>query len=131
MTRSLQTQRGEGKLGCLLTLLILAVGGAALVKIGPVYYGNSELADKADQVASMASRAPAEQVEAEMRAKAKELDIPEALKAGAIRVVKTTTGDSGTCKITLKYTRKIDFWGFYSFEMKTDKTIDKVIYTNI
>lgn len=131
MTSALKSQRGEGKLGCLITLLLVVGGGAALLKLGPVYYSNMELADKAESAASMASRAPAEQVEADVRGKARELEIPEALKPGAIRVVKTNVGDSGSCKIILKYKRKVDFWGFYSMEVTTDKTIDKVIFTNI
>jgi hypothetical protein len=131
MTDFQKTQRGEGKLGCILTFLVVVLGSAVLIKLGPVYYSNMELADRADSAASMASRAPAEQVEAEVRSKAKELEIQEALKPGAIRVSKTSNGESGNCRITLKYTRKVDFWGYYSMDIKVDKTIDKVIFTNI
>ena len=59
-----KSQRGEGKLGCIITFLLVVLGSAVLIKLGPVYYSNMELADRADAAASMASRAPAEQVEA-------------------------------------------------------------------
>ncbi len=131
MTSSLHSQRGEGKLGCIVMLLLFALGGAIAVKVGPVYYSNMELKDKADLVASMGSRVPGEQVDAELRAKAKELEIPEALKPGAIQVTKTSNGETGNCRIRLRYTRKIDFWGFYTLSIKTEETIDKVIFTNI
>lgn len=130
MTPFQHSQRGEGKLGCILTLLMIVVGGGIIFKVAPVYYANMELIDKADLVATMGSRVSAEQVESEMRAKAKELELNEALKPGAIKVTKTITGDAGVCKITLKYTRKVDLYGFTTLEIKQDKVIEKNIYTN-
>lgn len=131
MTPFQHSQRGEGKLGCILTLLVVCALGGLIYKVGPVYYANMELADAADFKATMGSRVPAEQVESEMRAKARELAITEALKPGAIRVTKSVTGDSGTCTITLKYTRKVDLFGFTTIEIKQDKVISKQIFTNI
>lgn len=125
-----RSQRGEGKLGCILSLLVLASLVAILAKAGPVFYSNWELADACDFIATEASRLPAEQVEANVRTKAKELGIPEALKQGAITVTKTG-GDQGTCTIRLKYTRKIDLYGIYTWVVDTDKPISKTIFTNI
>ncbi len=130
MTPFKQSQRGEGKIGCILTLLVMGGLLAVAWKIGPVYYANMELADKAELIATMASRASAEQVESEMRAKARELDIPEALKPNAIHVSKTS-GENGTCTITMKYTRKVDLFGFTTVEIKQDKTITRQIFTGI
>lgn len=129
MTATKNTQRGEGKIGCILTLAVMGAALAFVYKVGPVYYANMELADKADEVGSMGSRVPAEQVDSEMRAKARELEIHEALKPGAIRVTKVITGETGTCTIVLKYTRKIDLYGLTTLEIKQDKVIDKKIYT--
>ncbi|HJV90480.1 MAG TPA: hypothetical protein VJ623_09260 [Holophagaceae bacterium] len=128
MTPNQRSQRGEGKIGCMLTLLVMGALLAFAYKVGPAYYANMELADKADEVGSMGSRVPAEQVDYEMRAKARDLDIPEALKPGAIRVTKVMLGETGTCTIVLKYTRKIDLYGLTTIEIKQDKTIDKKIY---
>ena len=124
-------ERGEGKLNCLITLLV--VGGliAAVLKAFPVYYSNIELLDTCDLMASQGSRLPADQVEGNIKIKARELEIPEALKPGAIVVRKSGTGDSGNCSITLRYTRSIDFYGLYTYKLETNKTITKVIYTNI
>lgn len=130
MTRTRPTERGESKLGCFITLLIVGTLIAATIKAFPVYYSNMELADACDLMASQASRLPAEQVEGNIRIKAKELEIPEALKPGAITVRKVAT-DSGTCTVYLKYTRTIDFYGVYTYKLVTDKKIEKVIFTNI
>ena len=131
MSPSRFSQRGEGKLGCLVTLLVVGTLTALLIKVAPVYYANMELVDKADFAGSMASRAPAEQVESEVLAKAREFDIPEALKPGAIKVTKSAAGDTGTCTIVLKYTRKVDLYGFTTLEIKQNKTIKKQIFTNL
>lgn len=125
-----RSQRGEGKLGCILSLLVLGTLVAILMKAGPVYYSNWELTDACDFIATEASRLPAEQVEANVRSKAKELEIPEAMKQGAITVTKTG-GDQGTCTIRLKYTRKIDLYGVFTWPVETDKRITKTIFTNI
>ncbi|HJV23937.1 MAG TPA: hypothetical protein VJ570_14645 [Holophagaceae bacterium] len=130
MTPHQHSQRGEGKLGCIFMLLVIGCALAFAYKVGPVYYGNMELGDKADEVATLGSRVPAEQIEAEMRAKARDLGIPEALRPGAIRVTKVVQGDSGNCTIVLKYTRTVDLYGFTTMEIKQDKVIDKRIYTN-
>ncbi len=130
MTPSQHSQRGEGKLGCILTLLILVGLAAITLKAFPVFYSNMELADACDFIATSASRLPREQVEANVRQKAKELEIAEALRPGAIHVVKVS-GEPGTCTITLKYTRSIDFYGFYTYKYETSKTISRQIYTNI
>lgn len=131
MTPFKQSQRGEGKLGCILTLLVVGAMVAVAFKIGPVYYGNMELADAADFKATMGSRVPAEQVESEMRSKAKELGVLEALKPGGIKVTKTSSGDSGTCTITLKYTCKVDLYGFTTVDIKQDKVITKQTFSGL
>lgn len=133
MSHPQHSQRGEGKIGCVLTLLVLATAIAVLIKAFPVYYGNFELADACDFIATEGSRLPQEQVEANVRDKARELQIPEALKPGAIQVTKSVVGTvgEGNCTILLRYRRTIDFYGFYKLEVVTDKRISKVIYTSI
>ncbi len=129
-----RTQRGEGKIGCIVSLLVLGVSVATLFKAFPVYYGNFELADACDLIATEASRLPQEQVEANVKSKARELDIPEALKPGAIRVTKISGGggeNPGKCTIILHYRRTIDLYGIYKWDVDMDKTISKVIFTSI
>jgi hypothetical protein len=125
-------QRGEGKLGCLVSLLVLGLLGAAAAKAVPIYYGNSELIDACDFIASGASRKPTETVEREVKDKARELGVVEALAdKNAIRATKVSGGEAGTCTITLRYKRVIDFYGVYKYTLVTDKRITKPIFENI
>jgi len=126
------SQRGEGKIGCIISLLVLGVLGAAAAKAIPVYYGNSELVDACDFIASGASKKPLETIEREVKEKARELGVIEALTdKHAIRVTKTGAGDTGTCTITLRFKRTIDFYGAYKWTLVTDKRITKPIFENI
>lgn len=128
----MRQQRGEGKVGCILSILVLGVMGAAAYKAVPVYYSNSELVDACDFIASGASRKPIETVEREVKDKARDLGVVEALSTkNAIRVTKIGAGEAGTCTITLRYKRTIDFYGLYKYTLETDKRITKPIFENI
>lgn len=128
----MQKQRGEGKLGCLISLLVLGSLTAAAIKAVPVYWGNSELIDACDLIASGAARKPIETVEREVKEKARELGVVEAIRTkDAIRVMKTGGGETGTCTIVLRYKRVIDFYGIYQFPLVTDKRISKPIFESI
>jgi hypothetical protein len=125
-------ERGEGKLGCILSLLVLGAVGAVAYRAVPVYFGNSELIDACDFIASGASRKPIELVEKEVKEKARELGIFEALAdKNAIRVTKSGNGETGFCQIALHYRRTIDFYGVYKWTLVTDKRISKPILENI
>lgn len=128
----MRQQRGEGKLGCLVSLLVLGALGGAAYKAVPVYYSNSELIDACDFIASGAARKPIETVEREVKDKARELGVLEALaNKQAIRVTKAGGGEVGSCTITLRYKRVIDFYGVYQWSLETDKRITKPIFDNI
>ncbi len=128
----MRTQRGEGKTGCFISLLVLGTLTAAAIKAVPVYWGNSELIDACDLIASGAARKPIETVEREVKEKAKELGVVEAITAkDAIRVIKTGGGETGTCTIVLRYKRTIDFYGAYQWTLVTDKRISKPIFESI
>ena len=125
-------QRGEGKLGCIISLLIVGLIAAVAYKAVPVYYGNSELVDACGFIASSASSKPAEIIEREVKDKAKELGVAEVLMdKKAIRVTKSSNGEAGTCTITLRYKRTIDFYGAYKWTLVTDQSITKPIFENI
>ena len=128
----MQHQRGEGKTGCIVTMLVLGLLGAVAYKVIPVYYGNSELIDACEFIASDASKRPLEIIDREIRAKAKELGVFEALTdKNAIRITKTGGENGGTCTIVLRYKRTIDFYGVYTWTLETDKRITKPIFENI
>src|ERR1035437_776484 len=128
----MRRQRGEGKLGCIFSLLVVGALGAVAYKAVPVYYGNSELIDACGFIASGATSKPVETIEREVKDKAKELMVVEVLtQKGAIRVTKTSNGEAGTCTITLHYKRVIDFYGVYQWTLVTDSTTSKPIFENI
>jgi hypothetical protein len=116
-------QRGEGKIGCILSLLVFAAGIAAGIKIVPVYYSNNTLQEFAADLAGQAGFKPRPQLETELRNKAELLGIPEALDKGGMTV--TIIGDPslGTCTIALDYTRVVDLYGVYTLPIRTHKSI--------
>lgn len=143
MASSFRTrQAGEGKVGCFVTLTILIIAIATAIKAGPIYYSNNELANaiKSD-IGPGASRArsdmPAEeladQIALQIRSKARELEIPEAMKPGAVTVSVQQSGSDtpGNVHIALRYARPVDFYGVYSYTFKTDEALDITIMTNI
>jgi hypothetical protein len=127
-------QAGEGKVGCFITLAVLILAIAAAVKAGPVYYSNNELMNAvSNDIAPMASRATDEEILSQIRARAKELNIPEALKAGAVAVtILPSSGDvPGNVHIVIRYQRTVDFYGVYTYAFQTDETLDRAVFTNI
>ena len=117
--------RGEGKIGCVLSLLVLIAAVAAALKVVPVFYSNSGLADAAADVAGEAGLYPVPALVAKLRGKAQELDIPEALGEGAMTLATAGTKSAGTCTVTLNYTRAVDFYGMYSMTIATQKVISR------
>ena len=116
-------QRGEGKLGCIVSLLVLLVLVGIGIKAVPVYWSNNELKDAAKDLASRASVQSVPLIEQQLRAKAKELEIPEALAAGAIVITKSGDNSQGNCTVRLHYSRKIDFFGITSYTLETEDSV--------
>lgn len=118
----IRTQRGEGKIGCIVSLLVLILFGATAIKVVPVYYSNNELLKSAEEIATRAAVLTQENIEAQIKAKARDLEIPEALAPGAIHVRRTAaSGIEGSCTVRIEYTRKIDLYGVTSLEINTSK----------
>lgn len=124
MNQRLQHQRGEGKIGCIISLLIVLLVAAVGYKAIPLYYANNQLSDTAEELGTRAATIPAQIIEKQLRARAEELNISEARAAGAIQVTKTGTSE-GTCTIRLRYTRTLDFYGIAKYDVAVDKTIAK------
>ena len=92
-------QRGEGKAGCILTLLVFIAAVLAAIKIVPVYWNDNQLKDYADDACMRAMNGTAEALRKDIQKKAADLEIEEALASGAIKVTKS--GDrSGNCPRT-------------------------------
>ncbi len=114
MIPSTRHQRGEGKIGCIVSLAVFVIAGAAAIKAVPVLWGDNELESTAKDFATRAGQMSVPQIEVQIKTKARELEIPEALAPGAIKVTTTGPGD-GTCHVYLTYTRKVDFYGVYQW----------------
>lgn len=122
MHRPHRLQSGEGKIGCIISLLILIILAAVGYKVIPVYYANNQIVDYAEELGTRASALSAEVIDKQIRAKAAELEIFEAREGASIRVTKTGAA-AGTCTIRLNYVRKIDLYGIAEFPIAVDKTI--------
>jgi len=118
-------QRGEGKIGCIVTLLVLSILGAAAFQIVPVLFSNNDFLTSVENIAGRAAIIPQATIEAQILQKARELGIQEALAPGAVLVSKTGDNQGGVCTVRIRYTRKIDFYGVFTFPLETDK--NKVI----
>lgn len=114
-------QRGEGKIGCIVTLLILSIAGAAAFQVVPVLFSNNDFLNSVENIAGRAGILPQTTIEAQLAQKARELNIPEALAPGAIVVSKAGDKQQGTCTVRLNYTRNIDFYGVFAYPLKTEK----------
>ena len=118
-------ERGEGRIGCIISLLGLILACAVGVKLVPVYYSNSNLLEAAEEVAGEAALYPVPALETRLRAKAMELDIPEAMAEGAISISSSGGKSSGTCTVMITYTRAVDFYGVYSMAIATRKVVTR------
>jgi hypothetical protein len=116
-------QRGEGKIGCMVSLVVLVTLTAAAFKAVPVYWSDNELKDAAKDFASRASVLKEEAIELQLRAKARDLEIGEAMVPGAIKVSKSGDGTQGTCNIKIKYKRIIDFYSIYKWPVEVNTTV--------
>lgn len=124
-------ERGEGKIGCIVSLIVLALASAAGIKLIPVYYSNNELVDAATRKAEAAAGREVDDLVKEVKAEAKRLEIPEALAAGAITMTKRSGGDVGNITVKLRYSRKVDLYGITEVVIVMDKSFDKPLLENV
>jgi len=125
MTSLRPSERGEGKIGCFISLLVLLLAAAVAFKIVPVMFADSSLVSTAEDLGSRAGVLSVGSLEQQLRAKAVELEIPEALPKGAMSFTVMGDRSSGTCVVRLNFKRKIDFYGMYTFDLDVDKTISR------
>jgi hypothetical protein len=116
-------QRGEGKIGCVVSLVVLVTLTATAFKAVPIFWTDNELKDAAKDIASRASLIKTEAIELQLRAKARDLGIGEAMVPGAITASKAGDGNQGTCNIALNYKRTIDLYGVYQWVVEVKTTV--------
>jgi hypothetical protein len=123
MTPFQRRQRGEGKIGCIVSLVVLVTLTATAFKAVPIYWSDNELKDAAKDIASRASVLPVEAIELQLRAKARDLGIGEAITPGAIKASKYGGASQGTCTVVINYKRKIDFYGIHQWTVIANTSI--------
>ena len=123
MTWTRKGQRGEGKIGCMVSLVVFVALSAVAFKIVPYWWAVDQVVSTADELASRAGTLNAETITSQLKAKARDQEVFEAMKPGAITVSISGAGDNGTCTITLRFTRDIDLYGVTKVNWSTDKRI--------
>jgi len=122
--------------GCVATFLVAALLLAAGLRLLTAYQSNAKLMDKAEAIAAHASSASEEDIQEQIRAAARLLNIPEALEYHAIgvaRVVKAPREDgaqTGMCTIRIRYKRRISVFGIAKISLATDREIAKAFVAN-
>ena len=120
------TQRGEGKIGCIISLVVFVILLAAAFKIVPYWWAVDQLVSTADELASRAGTLTPATLNAQMKAKAGELELGEAQAPGAISVnISGSSGSSGNCTISLRFSRDIDMYGITKITWNTNKSVSK------
>ena len=132
MGRSFRSQRGEGKLGCVITFAVVASIVAVGLRVIPVLFKNSEYEEYADQQAQQAVRLEPELMRETLVYKAKELGINLGSDTyNAVRVSRTRVMESGECRINIEYMSKVDLYGIYEYEWQTKIKITRPVLYSI
>ena len=131
MSNRIKKQRGEGKVGCTISLLVMAILVAIAIKIVPAYYANNQITDIVDRRAEQAAGRTPEELAKEMRTEIRKLDVPEAIAPNAISVRKTMSGNEGNVTVTLRYSRKVDLYGITDWTLNVDKTVIHPVFEGI
>lgn len=111
---------GEGKLGCILWLALVGVGGLIAWEAIPVKIATAELQDFMVEQAKFAASSPAETIAARIFTKSQELSLP--LDKKDIAVVK----GGGRIKMQTRFTVPLEFPGYvyyWDFDLQVDRPI--------
>jgi hypothetical protein len=112
--------RGEGRIGCVIWLAIVGLIAYGLFKIVPVKIANSTFEDFLTEQASFGSIKTAKQIENEILAKAKDLEIP------VTKENLTITRSREKIAIETHYELKIVFFGgAYTYVWKRDLVVER------
>lgn len=121
--RKTAATRGAANVGCIVWLAVLALIGYALYKIVPVKIANSNFYDFLQEEASFGSIKSVPQIEHEILAKAKELDLPVGKDELQIRKVRESI------TIEAHYEIVVDFFkGAYKYVWKFDPVVSRPLF---
>jgi hypothetical protein len=110
--------RGSGRIGCILWLAVLALIGYGLYKVIPVKVKTSTFYDFMQEEASFASIRPVEQLQKEILAKARELELPVTKDNLTITRTRESISIEAHYQITLEF-----FNGWQTYVWKFDQVV--------
>ncbi|MFQ5348998.1 MAG: hypothetical protein ACE5EG_00990 [Thermoanaerobaculia bacterium] len=111
---------GEGKLGCILWLLVLALAGLIAYRAIPVKLASTQLYDYMDEQARFGSRTSSNVLKARILKRAKELDLPVTKKDI------TVTKAGGLIRMRCAFTAPVNILGYvydWEFNLEVDRQI--------
>ena len=114
-------QAGQGKLGCVLWIIFLAVAGMVAYKMVPVKIAASEFADFMNETAQFPGHGSSDDIRKILFHKAQELDLP--IKEDDIKVYR----DRDRIKMDATYTIPIDFPG-YTYMWTFHQSVDRPLF---
>ncbi|HKA36255.1 MAG TPA: hypothetical protein VKH43_05510 [Thermoanaerobaculia bacterium] len=115
--------RGSGRIGCILWLAVLAAAGYIGYKVIPVKVATSTFYDFMQEEAAFASIRPVQQLQKEILAKAKELDIPVTEENLVIRKVSESITIEAHYEITIWF-----FNGWKKYIWKENQVVTRPIF---
>jgi hypothetical protein len=122
MPRRRTAERGEGNLGCILWVLLLAVGLLIAWKTIPVKMSSAELYDYMDEMARFAAaKESPEDIEKKILARAAELRIP--LDKDHVTVERT----GERVRMSVEYTIPLEFPG-YTYQWHFRQELDRPVF---
>lgn len=119
--RGRNTQSGEGRLGCIFWVVLLAIGIFAASRFVPVKIATAELKDHMEELAATRPRGTSEEFRNAIFQRAKELNLPVAQKE--ITVQK----DQNRAVMDVEFTVPIDF-AVYTYQWKVSLHVDRPIF---
>jgi len=119
----MRSARGEGRIGCILWLAVLALVGYVGYKIIPVKVATSTFYDFMQEEAAFASIRPVNQLQREILAKAKELELPIKEDNLTIKRTRESITVEAHYEITVEF-----FGGWKKYVWKFDQVVGRPIF---
>ena len=120
MRRDSRKVRGEGALGLIVGLALLAVASIFLFKVVPLHIHGNEMYDVMQEQANFASMKPLDKIQWEIFRKGEEILPPNCLPLSEIKVLHK----GQAVYVSAKYTEAVDVLG-YHYVYNFDRTVEK------
>ena len=118
--RSKWSARGAGRLGCIVWLAVLGLIGYGLYKVIPVKIATSTFYDFMQEEASFASIRNVKQLEKEILAKAKELNLPVTEENLTLKRTRESITIEAHYEMTVEF-----FGGWEKYVWKFDQVVER------